>query len=62
MIKILFMYKNNVNNKWITNYKIFTDKTKALRFMYATNYKFFNFEWVCDDPEDNDYLNQKYKG
>lgn len=59
MITINYIYKN-VAGKWIAESKTFDDVKKALRFMYSTKGRFFNFEWSCDDPEDNDYLNRKF--
>lgn len=56
MIKIYFMdaFKRE-------DYIIFFDVKKALRFLYATAKKYIIIGWTCDNPEDNDYLNYKFR-
>lgn len=59
MITIYYVYKKN--GKYYSDSKLFRDPQKALAFMYMFQDKFFNFEWSCDDPEDNDYLWRKWR-
>lgn len=54
MITVYYFYKGKQESKE------FSDPRKALRFMYATKSKFKNFEWVTDDPEDNEYLYTRF--
>ncbi len=60
MIKIYFIRKIEHNGKWVSDYKIFHDRVKALRFLYATAHKYVIESWECDDPEDNKYLNYNF--
>lgn len=40
----------------------FRTKECALRFMYAMRGKgYLVTGWVCDDPEDNEWLNRRFK-
>ncbi len=59
MITITYNYedKDHIIRK---GSKIFHDVKKALRFLYAMKNKIFFVGWICDDPNDNDYLNRKY--
>lgn len=59
MIKVTYLYKSAEG--WKSCQTIFYDRTKALKFMYATKHKFKCFEWICDDPEDNRYLYTRFK-
>ena len=60
MITIYYVYEKN--GQWHEGKNIFDDVVKALRFMHKFKKKFFNFEWACDDPEDNEYLWSHWKG
>lgn len=41
--------------------KEFHDSKKALAFMYTMKKKGFkNFEWITEDPEDNEYLYRRF--
>ena len=58
-ITIYYIYEKR--GKWFNDSKNFSDCVKALRFMHKFKNKFFNFEWSCDDPEDNEYLWNHWK-
>lgn len=60
MITIYYVYEKN--GQWLEGKNSFTDCIKALRFMHKFKKQFFNFEWTCDDPEDNEYLWSHWKG
>ena len=40
----------------------FHTKQFALRFMYAMKSRgYIILDWTCDDPEDNEWLNRRFK-
>ena len=52
---IIVFLANNVQRE-------FHDVKSALRFMYLMKNKgYFILGWQCDDPEDNDWLNRRFK-
>ena len=55
MITITYIYRR-LDGKWMQTEKSFSNKQKALRFIYAISKKAVNIEWKCDDPYDNDWL------
>ena len=61
MIKIYYVYKGKISGTWYEDYKIFYTKEKALRFLYATCNKFIIDGWICEDSDDNDYLNSRFR-
>lgn len=60
MITLTFQYLGADNN-YHEGKNEFQDCKKALRFMYKFRFKFKNFEWICDDPEDNEYLYSRWE-
>ena len=61
MIKINYIYKGKLSGIWYEDYIIFYDVKKALRFLYGTRDKYIIQSWECDNPEDNNYLNYRFK-
>ena len=59
MIKIYYMYEKF--GIWYEDYIIFWDVKKALRFLYATAKKYVIISWETENPEDNNYLNYKFR-
>lgn len=56
MITIYFHWKGKEESK------VFTNRIKALRFLYSIKSKgYFISGWSCEYPDDNDYLNRKFK-
>ena len=60
MIIIKYLYRDKLG-KWYEDSKVFYNSKKALAFMYKFKGTFINFEWICDDPEDNEYLWTHFK-
>lgn len=43
-------------------HKVFHDKKMALRFMYMMDKRgYFISGWSCDNPEDNEWLDKRFK-
>lgn len=61
MITVYYVYKR-IDGKWYATSKTFNNKLKCLRFLYAIRKKGCNIEWSCDDPYDNQWLNQNFRG
>lgn len=64
MITVTWIYKSKITGKWMENTNSFNTKEKALRFMYKIGKKYGYMSivsWSCDDPFDNEYLNQRYR-
>ena len=61
MIYITIVFRS-ITGKWMTETKEFSDRVKALRFMYSVKSKGHIIDhWKCDDPEDTEYLNRRIK-
>lgn len=61
MIRIEYIYKSIRTKKWMIAEKEFNNVKKALRFLYAINRAGgIIVAWYCDDPYDNEYLNQRF--
>ena len=61
MIEIEYIYKSIVTQKWMIARKSFDNVKKALRFLYAIKRAGGIVSgWSCDDPYDNEYLNQRF--
>ncbi len=61
MIKIYYLYKGGISGKWYEDYRIFKDRYKALRFLYATVDKYVITGWECKREEDHEFLNYKFR-
>ena len=61
MIYVTIVFRS-ITGKWMTETKEFSDKVKALRFMYSVRSKGHIIDhWKCDYPEDNEWLNRRIK-
>lgn len=57
-IIVYFIYRNGYGDK-VMDYKVFTDRIKALRFIKMVDGKNFNgriHRWECDCEWDNEWL------
>ena len=61
MIEIWYIYKSKLDKNYHWGEKKFSSPRKALAFMYKFKDVFMNFEWVCENPEDNEYLWRHFK-
>ena len=61
MIYVTIVFRS-ITGKWMTETKEFSDKVKALRFMYSVRSKGHIIDhYKCDDPEDTEYLSRRIK-
>lgn len=61
MITVYYVYKR-LDGNWYETSKTFSNKLKCLRFLYAISKKGIITSWECDDPYDNQWLNQNFRG
>lgn len=61
MIYINVIFKSK-NGQFIQETKTFDDCIKALRFMYGIRRKGHIIDgYKCDDPEESEYLNERFR-
>lgn len=62
MIEVDYVYKSKLTGKWYIATKSFTDRKKALAFMYAMQKKGYIIDgYRCDDPLDKEWLDYRFK-